>query len=78
MPKKRKSWLPEGKHAVPTVFETEDYERLKAIAEADRRSLAEIIRRAVRYWLQSEDAKILATPLDERIHAHSLKNNHKG
>lgn len=77
MPKKKKSWLPEGKHAVPTVFNTEDYEKLKSIAAADRRSLAEIIRRAVHFWLQTEDARILSMPLDKRIHQFALTAERK-
>jgi hypothetical protein len=48
-------------------IELEDYEKLKQIAEADQRSLGDLVRRALKIWLYSADAEELAKPLATRL-----------
>jgi hypothetical protein len=52
-------------------IELEDYEKLKQIAQADKRSLGDLVRRAVKYWLRSADAEELSKPFDTRLAEHA-------
>jgi hypothetical protein len=56
-----------GVKTMGVEIELEDYEKLKQIADADQRSLGDLVRRAVKLWLQSADAEELAKPLATRL-----------
>ena len=56
-----------GVKTMGVEIELEDYEKLKQIADADQRSLGDLVRRAVKFWLRSADAEELGKPLDTRL-----------
>lgn len=62
MPKKPKKRV-RSKPGIGFEFnDPRDLERLKEIANADQRSVAYLIRRAIKWWLASPDAETFAKP----------------